>query len=294
MTTVRKRSVLSGMRVKEAMRRLVIRLSSDQTLARGINHLIKFKAGALLVTDQKESPCGVVSKTDIMAAFYGGLPVETRLGEIMAAPPLFCYPDEEIEAGLQRMGEHRVHRLFVQGATSDAVIGTFSYPDIVGLLYRYCSTCKKGHRRASAEGSDENRARVKEAMTPFVISSAAAAPISEAIEVLSAHTFGAVLLTDIAGKPAGVISKTDLILAFHHGCRPERPAAEIMGSPVLSCNGEDLLADALREMLIRDVQRFFVHGDDPLEIKGVLSLSDAARFRSGTCKACIPSRFIGD
>jgi len=37
---------------------------------------------------------GMVSKTDIMGAFYVGLPVETPLADIMVGPPLFCYPDE--------------------------------------------------------------------------------------------------------------------------------------------------------------------------------------------------------
>jgi hypothetical protein len=45
-------------------------------------------------------------------------------------------------------------------------------------------------------------------------------------------------------------------------------------------------------MLLRDVQRIFVHGSDPAKIVGVLSLSDAARFRSGSCRACTSSRLM--
>jgi CBS domain containing-hemolysin-like protein len=66
-----------------------------------------------------------------------------------------------------------------------------------------------------------------------------------------------------------------------------------MSAPVDSCDQEDWLVDALRQMLARDVQRLFVHDGNPDNIIGVLSLSDAARFRSGTCRACMPSRVMG-
>ena len=69
MATIRERSVLSGMLVNETMRRQVVQLPSDQTLAKAINHLIRFKAGALLVTDGDGKPAGVVSKKTSWAHF---------------------------------------------------------------------------------------------------------------------------------------------------------------------------------------------------------------------------------
>ena len=43
-------------------------------------------------------------------------------------------------------------------------------------------------------------------------------------------------------------------------------------------------------MIFWDVHRLFVARGEIQEIIGVLSLSDAARFRSGTCRACLVSR----
>jgi hypothetical protein len=48
----------------------------------------------------------------------------------------------------------------------------------------------------------------------------------------------------------------------------------------------------LKQMLSRDVQRLFTQADDRGHIMGIMSLSDAARFRSGSCKTCTPSRLI--
>jgi hypothetical protein len=65
-----------------------------------------------------------------------------------------------------------------------------------------------------------------------------------------------------------------------------------MSTPVKSCHGDAELSNAIQQMLLRDVQRIFVHGSDPAKIVGVLSLSDAARFRSGSCRACTSSRIM--
>ena len=54
------------------------------------------------------------------------------------------------------------------------------------------------------------------------------------------------------------------------------------------------MGDAIQQMLIHDVQRLFVHADAsaPDHITGVLSLSDSARFRSGSCRACSAGRIL--
>ena len=295
MPTIRERSVLSGMLVNETMRRQVVQLPSDQPLAKAINHLIRFKAGALLVTDGDGRPMGVVSKTDIMGAFYAGLPIETPLTDIMTGSPLFCYPDDELESALDVMRQNGVHRLYVRGSDASTTLGTLAYPDIVGQIYRFCRVCSRGIRKKgdAGMGADANRAGVKEAMTRSVVSFRDNDMMSDVIEALSAKGFGAVLITETQSRPVGVISKTDLIIAYHHGLSPETATRSVMSAPVNSCDQEDWLVDALRQMLARDVQRLFVHDGNPDNIIGVLSLSDAARFRSGTCRACMPSRVMG-
>ncbi len=43
-------------------------------------------------------------------------------------------------------------------------------------------------------------------------------------------------------------------------------------------------------MIYAEIQRLFVSHPDTGQIVGVLSLSDAARLRSGSCQACVSSR----
>ena len=278
------------------MRRQVIQLPHDASLDECINHLIKFKVNALLVSDETRCPVGTVSKTDIVGAFYGGLPREhSRSMDIMNGPLLTCFPDDELGVALDLMRRNGVHQLFVQGAEPCAVVGTLSYSDVVALLYRYCRACPKGTvRRTEFPGSSDRTQLliVRDAMRTPVISCRQEDSLAGVIEELTAHRLGAVLIQDARGLPVGVISKTDIILAYYHGSSLEVEARSIMKAPVASCDELSLLSDAIRHMFLKDVQRLYTYAGDPSHIVGVLSLSDAAHIRSGSCRACAASRII--
>ncbi len=289
------KTILTDLTVKEAMRRQVIQLHQDAGLDRCIARFIKYKVNALLITGAGEKPAGVVSKTDIMGAYYAGLPLELPAGDIMISPPLYCGPEETLETALERMREHGVYRLFVRASDAEPVKGTLAYPDIVGLLYKFCNECRysKVNRK---QGSAEERPRftVKEVMTPSVQSCRVSDTLTDIMEGLSAYRFGAVLIRDDRDRPAGVVSKSDLVLAYKHGVDPSAEARTIMSSPVRVCDEADYLETAIRTLIFSQIQRIFVCRDDPEQVVGVLSLSDAARIRSGSCQACVSSRIKVD
>jgi CBS domain-containing protein len=294
MPRVIKRHVLSGITVKEAMRRQVINLSQRAPIDYCINRMIKYKINSVLLFNPDERPVGVVTKTDIMSAFYAELPIKSPAENIMVGPPLCCHPDDELELALDCMHQKGVHRLYVIGTDAAEVIGVLAYPDIVGLLYRYCRACNKGFIKArGSDPADEyHRMKVKDVMTGHVTACLQTDTLVTVIEELTKHRCGAVLITDAENKAVGVVSKTDLIVAYKHGVRADVSARAVMSKPVKSCSAEAKLSDAIQLMLLRDVQRIFIHTADPSRIVGVLSLSDAARFRSGSCHACTASRIM--
>jgi CBS domain-containing protein len=278
------------------MRRQVVSLPITADIGQGIRLMIRYKTHAVLLTDNRV-PCGVVSKTDLLSALYVELPLETPLGDVMGSQPIACFPDDALEDALEIMEAAGVHRLYVTGANREEVIGTLAYAEIVGLLYRYCRACDRGtaKKRMQRSGTDPTaRLTVKEVMTRGVWACRVNDPLLTVIETLSAHHVGAVLVTDGGPSPVGVISKTDLIIAYHHGASPQAEAREIMNTPVYAVSAGELLSAALQQMLIRDVQRLFVHGDAAGKelITGVLALSDTARFRSGSCRACTAGRML--
>lgn len=294
MPKVAKRSVLSGISVKEAMRRQIIRLPQSASIDYCINRMIKYKVNSVLVFDENRNPAGVVSKTDVMGAFYAGFPIATPVENITVGPPLFCHPDDELESSIDTMQQNSVHRLFVQGADSNDVVGVLAYPDIVGLLYRYCRACNKGFLKARRRKEEDQfqPLKIKDVMTAEVTAYLEKDDLLQIIEGLTAYRFGAVLIENDAARAVGVVSKSDLIVAYKHGVTVDARAADVMSKPVLSSDADTELAAAIQQMLLKDVQRLFVHGQGPGQIVGILSLSDAARFRSGSCRACTSSRLM--
>ena len=294
MPRVAKRSVLSGISVKEAMRRQVIRLPQSASIDYCINRMIKYKINSVLITDENQNPAGVVSKTDVMGAFYAGFPISMPVENIIVGPLLYCYPDDELESSLDTMQQNGVHRLYVKGSDSDDVVGVLSYPDIVGLLYRYCRACDRGFLKARRRKEEDQfeRLKIKDVMTADVTAFLEKDDLIQVIEGLTEHRFGAVLIENEAAKAVGVVSKSDLIIAYKHGVAVDARAADVMSKPVVSSVADTELAAAIQQMLLKDVQRLFVHGQDPGQIVGILSLSDAARFRSGSCRACTSSRLM--
>jgi signal-transduction protein with cAMP-binding, CBS, and nucleotidyltransferase domain len=286
-------NVLKGLTVQDAMRRLAIDLFREASIEQAIRCTIKFKANALLVINEQHEGIGVVSKTDLMGAYYAGLPFETPVESIMVGSPVFCQQYDSLDAALDKMRAFRIHRLYVAGDHPAQAVGVLAYPDIVGLLYRYCRRCKRSILHSRHNPSDEtgsDRFRVREVMTDSLQTHEENESLLQVMEGLSTHHLGAVLINDRNGSPVGVVSKTDLMIAYKHGIAIDTPAKAIMNSPVHSCDHNDLLAVAVQKMIFSDIHRSFVHKGELTNLVGVLSLSDAARVRSGSCRACVTSR----
>ena len=293
MVRIDRKNTLRNLRVNDAMRRQVIQINQAKNLDYGINALIKYKVGALLIIDSLNQSIGVVSKTDIMGAYYAGLPIDSSLDIIMISPPLFCRSGDSLETALEQMRTRGVYRLYVNDDKSGELAGALAYPDIVGVLYRYCHQCEYSHLNTlenSAADTPVRRFTVREVMTTRVQRVGMYEQLTTVMEQLSAYRFGAILVSDEEGLPCGVISKTDLALNYKHGVDPGTEARVVMSAPVHTCDVNLLLEEAINKMIIDDIHRLFIHEGETSNIVGVLSLSDAARVRSGSCCACVSSR----
>jgi CBS domain-containing protein len=230
-----------------------------------------------------------------MGAYYAGLSLDLPLESIMVGPPLYCHPNDPLEKSLESMNSGGIHRLYVTCDDGKSIGGVLAYPDIVGLLYRLCRKCKRNltfRKKDETPDSGEEHIRAKEIMSVSVKAHGTHETLFDIMETLSAYRFGAVLIRNSQKMPVGVVSKTDLIIAYRHGVSGDMPAETIMNSPVRTCRDHDLLVKIIQQMIISDVHRLFVHTEDSSDIVGVVSLTDAALARSGSCRACIASRFL--
>jgi len=283
---------LSDIKVREAMRKIPVYLSPDSQIELAVRCAVKFKINAVLIIGQGFEAVGVISKTDLMYAYYAGLPIGAPVAVVMRSPPLFCRLDDSLDRALDVMRESKVSRLYVLGNTPGQAVGVLSYPDIVGLLYRYCHKCEFNTFRSKRQDRTSpvpDIFNVCEVMGPVSLSFRAEDSLLTVMEGMSASGEAALIL-DENGLPVGVVSKTDLILAYRHGVPTTAQARAVMSSPVRSCDKDETLVNAIQKMIFSDLHRFFVYRGNPENIVGVISLADAARVRSGSCRACMPSR----
>jgi CBS domain-containing protein len=286
-------NVLSGVKVKGVMRRHPVTLARGRDIELITRTLIKYKVNAVLIMDEKLGALGVVSKTDLMGAYYAGIPLDTPATDIMTRQLCCCTPEETIETALRRMQENTIHRVYVSGGRRGQVVGVITYADVVGFLYRICNRCDRSILRTTDASGDRlfrDRYHVSEVMSAHVPWHRISETLAEIMEGLGFHRRGAVLIRDDADRAVGVISKTDLIIAYRHGIPVSSLAEAVMSTPVVSCTYDEELSAAIRKMIFTDLHRIYVSRDDPANIVGILSLADAARVRSGSCRACVTSR----
>ena len=290
------KDTLTGLKVHHAMRKQLIVLQPDDTIDCCIQYLIKYKINALLIGEDGKRPLGVVSKTDIMGAWYAGLPLSSPIEMIMNSPPLFCSTDETLDSALNTMRTNNIYRLYALKEDIQHAVGAIAYPDIVGLLYHYCSKCDQGLYNKIGETLQEKvkRYKVFEIMTENVESCREEDTLESVVETISASKVGAILVSDTQNYPKGVISKTDIILCYRHGLDLNTPAGSIMSSPVALCHQEAPVESAIKSMILKDLHRLFVVPKKHQPVSGIISLSDAARQRSGSCHACVSSRIKVD
>ena len=293
MPKAKPKSVLSGLTVRDAMRRLVVHLFGDATIAQAIREMIKFKVNAVVVAGERSEALGVVSKTNILGAYYAGLPVVSPLADIMVAPVVFCEIEESLDSVLDKMRSHNIHRVYVSHAVGDQAVGVVAYPDIIGLLYRFCHKCERSTIRSPNGAGQEKLAdhfHVSELMTPSAHWRSDTDSLVQVMESLISKRLRTVLIRDRAEVPVGVVSTTDFMIAYLHGLPHDAEVKSIMSSPVRACNHDAPLVMAIQKMIFSDVQNLYVYKNNPMNIVGILSLSEIARVRSGSCRACLVSR----
>lgn len=282
----------SKLLVSDIMRRQVVTLPLHENLDTAIRTLIKYKLDALLVLDGDGYPAGVITKTEIMGAYYAAMQPSTKLEDVMGFPVIHCSLGDSLESALITMQESVIHRVYVIDEKNRA-IGTLAYPDIVGALYRYCCTCEFGLRNKNPEYDNlHTRYLIRDIMTKPVGTARVDDSMIEVIEKIDAFKIGALLIVDSTNSPAGVISKTDLAFAYRRDISLDSKASSIMHFPVQLCEENEPLETGIRQMVFSEINRIFAFSNSKENITGVLTLSDAARIRSGSCQACTSTRIL--
>ncbi len=105
------------------------------------------------------------------------------------------------------------------------------------------------------------------------------ASIAYAAKVLSEHSIGALVVTDLKGAIVGIISERDIVRALSTRGRAalDMPVAEVMTHKVMTCNLHDRVDDIMQRMTEGKLRHLPVVEDGRLI--GVVSIRDVVKLQ---------------
>ncbi|HWB51657.1 MAG TPA: CBS domain-containing protein [Stellaceae bacterium] len=105
------------------------------------------------------------------------------------------------------------------------------------------------------------------------------ATVERAVAVLRLRGIGALVVSDDGHNVVGIVSERDIVEALgRYGNELlELPVAEVMTSPVVTCEPEDSVAELMAEMTNRRIRHFPVL--DNGRLAGIVSIGDLVKSR---------------
>lgn len=109
-------------------------ISKEQSVAQAARAMAELGVGALVVADENERMCGIITDRDIVikCVAQGMSPAETRAAELCEATPRWVAADADVDQVLDEMEGHQVKRMPV--IENKRLIGMISEADLARHL----------------------------------------------------------------------------------------------------------------------------------------------------------------
>jgi len=132
-------------------------------------------------------------------------------------------------------------------------------------------------------------ARIIKQKGPATVSVRPDAPLTEAIQLLSQHNIGALVVSDDGISVTGILSERDIIcgLAKSGTAFLEQPLRALMTSEVQTCSPQDTTMNLLARMTEQRVRHIPVVEDGRLA--GIVSIGDVVKLRLDDLAADVES-----
>ncbi|MDW8021636.1 MAG: CBS domain-containing protein [Nitrososphaerota archaeon] len=123
--------IAEEVRVRDVMSSPVIESKEDETAQEIAQKMMRYRIGAIVVTDEKGSPLGIVTKTDLVEKVIARnlRPDEVKAREIMNTPLETIDPEAKLEDALRKMNKLKISRLAV--VYKNKLAGLISLKDIL-------------------------------------------------------------------------------------------------------------------------------------------------------------------
>jgi CBS domain-containing protein len=101
---------------------------------------------------------------------------------------------------------------------------------------------------------------VKDVMSSPVVTSQESAPVSEVAQLMDENDIGCIIVTNMQGKPLGIITERDLVgRVLAKNLKPDSmKASEVMTSPLITVDPDNQIAEVAKMMSRLNVRRLGV------------------------------------
>ncbi len=197
-------------------------------------------------------------------------------------PPIVSLDGKLLEA-FRKVNDRGIGRVLV---ANEKLHGILSTRDLLSVFLSFCPTsCTQGdlYRLGNANAADY--------MTPNPVTVTEDTDVMEAMTIMVTRNFGALPIVDVKGKPVGIVTEREFLLAFQD-MDQMFPVSKFMSRKVSTVYSETLLEQATRQMLNRGFRRLPVVDEDGKAI-GMITAADSVKVAGKAVNKLDPDAFFG-
>jgi len=132
---------------------------------------------------------------------------ETKLKEIMNAPPVFAYVEDQVHTVIKKMNDRRIRHIPVVSKAGE-LLGVITQGD----LFKYCPPHKNEDGVWYYDPAEVDNLILKHIMTPEPFALTPEDTIDKAVLAMAQHKYGCVPIVDEHKRLCGIITQMDIIL----------------------------------------------------------------------------------
>ena len=233
--------------VRDLMHPGLITCRPDATLGQVAVMLTQHHIHALIVGDHDGRPLGIISDFDLMAGEWLSANAESleamrkmTAGELMTTPIGAVDARAPVSEAAQRMRAGHMSRLLV--TDQGKPVGVIAISDLVASIVKSTSV---------------KRDTVADVMSDAMLVCRDKTPLTSVARAMTDAHYRSVLVVDAAGKPLGVVSGYDMLVACQEGGCGDMTVAQAM-HPMLTIGMNASLQEAAQKMIEQHYHRLVV------------------------------------
>jgi len=125
----------SSYRVRDVMRKPVT-ARPEETIEAAVKRMYENDSSSIVIVDDEGKPVGIFTERDLVRVVAKGVPLTTRIEEVMTPRPVTVREDDYIAVALQRMLEYRIRNLPVVDREGN-LVGLITARDVAKVLKLY-------------------------------------------------------------------------------------------------------------------------------------------------------------